>query len=126
MFQWGWEAVPDDEWIVLEITTLRFKRFTPEIPVEQFCNQIFNAEPTMHKVVNDYRRISREYYYADHMNAILGVYTELDDVTTLQCDYLETLEKCEHIEKELSKSRTISKSVWKTLQKKLAILNLET
>nr|GEY20574.1 hypothetical protein [Tanacetum cinerariifolium] len=31
-------------------------------------------------------RLSREYYYADHMNAILGVYTELDEVTNLQCD----------------------------------------
>ncbi|GJT71484.1 reverse transcriptase domain-containing protein [Tanacetum coccineum] len=49
------------------------------------------------------RRLSREYYYADHMNAILGVYTDLDEVTNLQCDYLETWEKCEHLEKELSK-----------------------
>ncbi|GJQ99803.1 hypothetical protein Tco_0522788 [Tanacetum coccineum] len=54
-------------------------------------------------------RLSREYYYADHMNAILGVYTDLDEVTNLQCDYLETLEKCEHLEKELSKSRTMFK-----------------
>ncbi|GJZ24003.1 retrovirus-related pol polyprotein from transposon TNT 1-94 [Tanacetum coccineum] len=51
-----------------------------------------------------------EYYYADHMNAILGVYTELDEVTNLQCDYLEALEKCERLEKELSKSRAMSKS----------------
>nr|GEU78282.1 hypothetical protein [Tanacetum cinerariifolium] len=29
-------------------------------------------------------RLSREYYYADHMNAILGVYTELDEVANLQ------------------------------------------
>ncbi|GJV85157.1 retrovirus-related pol polyprotein from transposon TNT 1-94 [Tanacetum coccineum] len=34
-------------------------------------------------------RLSREYYYADHMNAILGVYTKLDEVTELQCDYLD-------------------------------------
>nr|GEZ43672.1 hypothetical protein [Tanacetum cinerariifolium] len=27
---------------------------------------------------NEIDRLSREYYYADHMNAILGVYTELD------------------------------------------------
>ncbi|GJT84144.1 hypothetical protein Tco_1058486 [Tanacetum coccineum] len=44
----------------------------------------------------------KEYYYADHMNAILGVYTDLDEVTNLQCDYLETSEKCERLEKELS------------------------
>nr|GEY58865.1 hypothetical protein [Tanacetum cinerariifolium] len=39
--------------------------------------------------VNEIDRLSREYYYADHMNAILGVYTELNEVTNLQCDYLE-------------------------------------
>ncbi|GKB33468.1 hypothetical protein Tco_0872869 [Tanacetum coccineum] len=60
--------------------------------------------------LNEIDRLSREYYYADHMNAILSVYTDLDEVTNLQCDYLETLEKCEHLEKELSKSRTMSKS----------------
>nr|GFA20396.1 integrase, catalytic region, zinc finger, CCHC-type, peptidase aspartic, catalytic [Tanacetum cinerariifolium] len=37
------------------------------------------------------------------MNTILGVYIELDEVTNLQCDYLEMLEKCECLEKELSK-----------------------
>ncbi|GKB53564.1 retrovirus-related pol polyprotein from transposon TNT 1-94 [Tanacetum coccineum] len=47
--------------------------------------------------------------YAEiHMNAILGVYTELDEVTNLQCDYMEALEKCECLEKETSKSRTMS------------------
>nr|GEY88510.1 hypothetical protein [Tanacetum cinerariifolium] len=44
------------------------------------------------------------------MNAILGVYTELDEVTNLQCDYLELLQKCECIETELSKSKQMSKS----------------
>nr|GEU69020.1 hypothetical protein [Tanacetum cinerariifolium] len=29
--------------------------------------------------LNEVDRLSREYYYADHMNAILGVYTELDE-----------------------------------------------
>ncbi|GJS90624.1 retrovirus-related pol polyprotein from transposon TNT 1-94 [Tanacetum coccineum] len=28
----------------------------------------------------DYDQLSREYYYADHMNAILGVYTDIDGV----------------------------------------------
>nr|GEU38818.1 reverse transcriptase domain-containing protein [Tanacetum cinerariifolium] len=42
---------------------------------------------------NEIDRLSREYYYADHMNAILGVYTELDEVTNMQCDYLELLQK---------------------------------
>nr|GFA12533.1 integrase, catalytic region, zinc finger, CCHC-type, peptidase aspartic, catalytic [Tanacetum cinerariifolium] len=34
--------------------------------------------------VNEIDRLSREYYYADRMHAILGVYTELDEVTNLQ------------------------------------------
>ncbi|GJS35023.1 retrovirus-related pol polyprotein from transposon TNT 1-94 [Tanacetum coccineum] len=58
------------------------------------------------------------------MNAILGVYTDLDEVTNLQCDYLETLEKCEHLEKELSKSRTMSKS-FEALQKHAINLELD-
>nr|GEV85021.1 hypothetical protein [Tanacetum cinerariifolium] len=60
----------------------------------------------------------REYYYADY----IGVYTELDEVTNLQCDYLEDLKKCERLEKELSKSKTMSKS-FEALQKHA--LNLE-
>ncbi|GKC71197.1 hypothetical protein Tco_1117080 [Tanacetum coccineum] len=58
------------------------------------------------------------------MNAILGVYTDIYEVSNLQCDYLETLEKCEHLEKELSKSRTMSKS-FKALQKHAINLELD-
>nr|GFA57778.1 hypothetical protein [Tanacetum cinerariifolium] len=42
--------------------------------------------------LNEIDRLSRKYYYAYHMNAIIGMYTELDEVTNLQCDYLELLE----------------------------------
>nr|GEZ05413.1 ribonuclease H-like domain-containing protein [Tanacetum cinerariifolium] len=52
------------------------------------------------------------------------VYTELDEVTNLQCDYLETLEKCECLEKELSKSKIMSKS-FKALQKHAINLELD-
>ncbi|GJV70042.1 hypothetical protein Tco_1485551 [Tanacetum coccineum] len=72
--------------------------------------------------LNEIDRISREYYYVDHMNAILGMYTEMDEVTNLQCDYLEALEKCERLKKELSKSRTMSK-IFEALQKHA--INLE-
>nr|GEZ12442.1 retrotransposon-related protein [Tanacetum cinerariifolium] len=65
-----------------------------------------------------------EYYYADHMNAILGVYTELDEVTNLQCDYLELLEKCERLETELSKSKMMSKS-FESVQKHAINIELE-
>nr|GEV29075.1 integrase, catalytic region, zinc finger, CCHC-type, peptidase aspartic, catalytic [Tanacetum cinerariifolium] len=74
--------------------------------------------------VNEINRLSREYYYADHMNAILGVYTELDEVTNLQCDYLELLQKCECLETELSKSKMMSKS-FESVQKHAINLELE-
>nr|GFA26846.1 integrase, catalytic region, zinc finger, CCHC-type, peptidase aspartic, catalytic [Tanacetum cinerariifolium] len=73
---------------------------------------------------NEIDRLSREYYFADHMNAILGVYTELDEVTNLQCDYLELLQKCECLETELSKSKMMSKS-FKSVQKHAINLELE-
>ncbi|GKC69718.1 hypothetical protein Tco_1115601 [Tanacetum coccineum] len=60
--------------------------------------------------LNEIDRLSREYYYADHMNAILGVYTTLDEFTDLQCDYVDQVVKCERLEKELSKSNITSKS----------------
>ncbi|GJV09959.1 hypothetical protein Tco_1351500 [Tanacetum coccineum] len=63
-----------------------------------------------------------EYYYVDHMNAILGVYTTLDEFTDLQCDYVDQVVKCERLEKELSKSNTTSKS-FKVLQQHT--INLE-
>ncbi|GKA07229.1 hypothetical protein Tco_0686453 [Tanacetum coccineum] len=53
--------------------------------------------------LNEIDRLSREYYYADHMNAILGVYTTLDEFTDLQCDYVDQVVKCERLEKELQK-----------------------
>ncbi|GKA48853.1 integrase, catalytic region, zinc finger, CCHC-type containing protein [Tanacetum coccineum] len=58
--------------------------------------------------LNEIDRISREYYYAGHMNEILSAYTKLDEVTNLQCDYLEALEKCQSLENELSKRNTTS------------------
>nr|GEX20825.1 hypothetical protein [Tanacetum cinerariifolium] len=74
--------------------------------------------------LNEINRLSKEYYYADHMNAILGVFTELDEVTNLQCDYLKTLEKCECLEKELSKSKMMSK-IFEALQKHAINLELD-
>ncbi|GKB65462.1 hypothetical protein Tco_0921648 [Tanacetum coccineum] len=43
--------------------------------------------------LNEIDRLSKEYYYADHMNAILGVYTTLDEFTDLQCDYMDQVVK---------------------------------
>ncbi|GJT81354.1 retrovirus-related pol polyprotein from transposon TNT 1-94 [Tanacetum coccineum] len=58
----------------------------------------------------------------NHMNAILGAYTTLDEFTDLQCDYLDQVVKCERLEKELSKSKTMSES-FEALQKHA--INLE-
>nr|GEU41813.1 putative reverse transcriptase domain-containing protein [Tanacetum cinerariifolium] len=62
-------------------TTFLETRMDESNPVNKNCQRSL-------EIVN----IQREYYYADHMNAILGVYTELDEVTNLQCDYLINLE----------------------------------
>nr|GEX00611.1 putative ribonuclease H-like domain-containing protein [Tanacetum cinerariifolium] len=78
-----------------------------ELEVDSLKSQL---ETQKTQFLNEIDRLSREYYYDDHMNAILGVYTKLDEATNLQCDYLETLEKCECLEKELSKSKMMSKS----------------
>ncbi|GKD89612.1 retrovirus-related pol polyprotein from transposon TNT 1-94, partial [Tanacetum coccineum] len=72
--------------------------------------------------LNEIDRLSREYYYVDHMNAILGIYTTLDEFTDLQCDYVEQVVKCEHLENEFSKRNTTSKS-FKALQQHA--INLE-
>nr|GEZ60642.1 hypothetical protein [Tanacetum cinerariifolium] len=59
--------------------------------------------PVISRINAGLEQFYREYYYVDHVNAILGMYTELDEVTNLQCDYLELLKKCEGLETELSK-----------------------
>nr|GFC51569.1 hypothetical protein [Tanacetum cinerariifolium] len=52
-----------------------------ESEVDSLTSQL---ETQKTQFVNEIDRLSREYFYADHMNAILGVYTELDEVTNLQ------------------------------------------
>nr|GEY26734.1 hypothetical protein [Tanacetum cinerariifolium] len=84
-----------------------------ELEVDSLKSQL---ETQKTQFLNEIDRLSREYYYANHMNAILGVYTELDEVTNLQCDYLELLEKYKCLEKELSKGKMMSKS-FEALQK---------
>nr|GEU58519.1 hypothetical protein [Tanacetum cinerariifolium] len=92
-----------------------------ELEVDSLKSQL---ETQKTKFLNEIDRFSREYYYADHMNAILGVYTKLDEVTNLQCDYLELLEKCECLKKELSKSKMMSRS-FESVHKHAINLELE-
>nr|GEX83637.1 hypothetical protein [Tanacetum cinerariifolium] len=92
-----------------------------ELEVDSLKSQL---ETQKTQFLNEIDRLSREYYYVDHMNAILGVYTELDEVTNLQCDYLETLDKCECLEKEILESKMMSKS-FEALQKHAINLELD-
>nr|GEX30090.1 hypothetical protein [Tanacetum cinerariifolium] len=92
-----------------------------ELEVDSLRSQL---ETQKTQFLNEIDRLFREYYYADHMNAILGVYTELDEVTNLQCNYLELLKKCEGLETELSKSKMMSKS-FESVQKHAINLELK-
>nr|GEX43645.1 integrase, catalytic region, zinc finger, CCHC-type, peptidase aspartic, catalytic [Tanacetum cinerariifolium] len=47
-----------------------------ELEVDSLRSQL---ETQKTQFLNEIDRLSRQYYYADHMNAILGVYTELDE-----------------------------------------------
>nr|GFA54097.1 hypothetical protein [Tanacetum cinerariifolium] len=102
------------------VADLRYFNYL-ELEVDSIISQL---ETQKIHFLNEIDRLSREYYYADHMNAILGVYTELDEVTNLQCDNLELLEKCECLETELSKSKMMSKS-FETLQKHAINLKID-
>ncbi|GJR63331.1 retrovirus-related pol polyprotein from transposon TNT 1-94 [Tanacetum coccineum] len=68
-------------------------------------------------------RLSRNSYNQINEMAILGVYTKLDEVTNLQCDYLEALGKCQSLENEISKRNTTSTS-FEALQTKQPIIVL--
>ncbi|GJV61143.1 retrovirus-related pol polyprotein from transposon TNT 1-94 [Tanacetum coccineum] len=56
---------------------------------------------------NKIDRLFKEYYYVDHVNAILGVYTTIGEHSDLACNYLETLEICERL--EIASEPTIKK-----------------
>ncbi|GJZ82226.1 retrovirus-related pol polyprotein from transposon TNT 1-94 [Tanacetum coccineum] len=75
--------------------------------------------------LNEIDRLSREYYYADHMNAILGVYTTLDEFTDLQCDYVDQVVKCEYLKAQLQ-DKDIAISELKKLIEKMKGKSVET
>nr|GEW16767.1 hypothetical protein [Tanacetum cinerariifolium] len=101
---------------------IEIDRLSREYYYADHMNAIFGVYTELDEFLNEIDRLSKEYYYADHMNAILVVYTTLDEFTDLQCDYLEQVIKCEHLEKELLKCKTMSKS-FEALQKHA--INLE-
>nr|GEY56232.1 hypothetical protein [Tanacetum cinerariifolium] len=69
-----------------------------ELEVDSLKSQL---ETQKTQFLNEIDRLSREYYYADHMSATLGVYSELDEVTNLQY----SLER-----KDFSKSKSVTKN----------------
>ncbi|GJW99781.1 retrovirus-related pol polyprotein from transposon TNT 1-94 [Tanacetum coccineum] len=88
----------------LSKTKLMFKdlkKFQAELDRYHDVNYASKVEIDFAKAKGDLM----EYYYADHMNAILGVYTTLDEFTDLQCDYVDQVVKSERLEKELSKCK---------------------
>ncbi|GJR67743.1 retrovirus-related pol polyprotein from transposon TNT 1-94 [Tanacetum coccineum] len=72
----------------------------------------FNKHTTLleRRMDESIRWDQKEYYYADHMNAILGVYTTLDEFTDLQCDYVDQVGKYSLAKKDFSKSNSVTKN----------------
>ncbi|GJR01594.1 hypothetical protein Tco_0524578 [Tanacetum coccineum] len=71
--------------------------------------------------INEIDRLSREYYYADHINVILGVYTDIDEYSEMACNYLEALDKCERLENEISKrTKNVENKSFHDLSKSLS------
>ncbi|GKC41561.1 hypothetical protein Tco_1059283 [Tanacetum coccineum] len=88
------------------VADLRYFNFL-ENEIESLQSQLVTQRT---QFLNEINRLSNECYYADHMNAILGVYANLDEFTDLQCNYVDQVVKYERLEKELSKGNTMSKS----------------
>nr|GEX31876.1 hypothetical protein [Tanacetum cinerariifolium] len=61
------------------VADLRYFNFL-ELEVDSLKSEL---ETQKTQFLNEIDRLSREYYYADHMNAILGVYTELDELVEI-------------------------------------------
>ncbi|GJX21067.1 hypothetical protein Tco_0223744 [Tanacetum coccineum] len=97
----------------------------PEQPESNEVDTLKSQMETQKKQFsNEIDRFTGNILWPDHMNAILGNIQDLDEFTDLQCDYGETLEKCERLEKELSKSKTMSKN-FESLQKHAINLELD-
>ncbi|GKC84877.1 retrovirus-related pol polyprotein from transposon TNT 1-94 [Tanacetum coccineum] len=90
-----------------------------EHEVDSLKSQLENQKT---QFLNEIDRLSREYYYVDHMNVILGAYTTLDKFTDLQCDYVDQVVKCERLEKELSKRTNVNNKSFNELSKRFSEL----
>nr|GFB31225.1 retrovirus-related Pol polyprotein from transposon TNT 1-94 [Tanacetum cinerariifolium] len=86
------------------VVDLRYFNYL-ELEVDSLTSQL---ETQRTQFVNEIDRLSREYYYPDHMHAILGVYTELDEVTNLQCK--PTTFSNSFVRKDFSKSTSVTQT----------------
>nr|GEV22622.1 hypothetical protein [Tanacetum cinerariifolium] len=78
-----------------------------ELEVDSLRSQM---ETQKTQFLNEIDRLLREYYYADHMNAILGVYTELDEDKGIAVSELKKLIeklKGKYVETKFVKSSVI-------------------
>ncbi|GJY90323.1 hypothetical protein Tco_0505519 [Tanacetum coccineum] len=74
---------------------------------------------------NENDRLLREYFYVDHMNAILGFYTDIDEYSDMACNYLEALKKCECPKTQLLKRTQNVKNIsFNELSKRFSELEL--
>ncbi|GJW14304.1 hypothetical protein Tco_0018437 [Tanacetum coccineum] len=74
-----------------------------EKAVESLESQL---DPQRTQFSNDVDRLFKEHFYNDHMNTLLGFFTNLDGYSEMQCMYLEKCQECESLENKLSKSKT--------------------
>ncbi|GJZ93485.1 retrovirus-related pol polyprotein from transposon TNT 1-94 [Tanacetum coccineum] len=108
-------------WLLKEEMVVHLKYFNSlKNEIESLQSQL---ETQRTEFSNKIDQLSREYYYVDHTNAIFGVYTKLDEVTNLQCDYLDQVTKCERHERELLKrTKNVNNESFNELSKRFSEL----
>nr|GEW28458.1 retrovirus-related Pol polyprotein from transposon TNT 1-94 [Tanacetum cinerariifolium] len=111
-------------------TTLLEKRMDETIPWDQKCKssiELFKIKSSVGMIFDGVERcketIAKRTYFG-HIDPFIKntIEANFNEVTNLQCDYLEMLDKCECLEKEISKNKMMSKS-FEALQKHA--INLE-
>nr|GEY91611.1 hypothetical protein [Tanacetum cinerariifolium] len=84
-----------------------------ELEVDSLRSQL---ETQKTQFLNEIDRLSREYYYADHINAILGVYTELDETKDF-CKEREQYFEIQDLKAQLQDKGIVIKELKKLIEK---------
>ncbi|GJW21524.1 hypothetical protein Tco_0032146 [Tanacetum coccineum] len=85
---------------------LREEMFDDLKYVQSLKNEVDELKSEKAEFSNEYDLLLQEYLSNDIMFAIHRSFDNIDELTKLQCLYLEKCQECEHIELELSKSKT--------------------